>query len=101
MRRCRITWDMSGVVGYAVDPGAQRAARIPAREAAPECEMYLLQQVAAMVWVGLVRPGEAFQGGAVSGGGFAVSVVLRSFHNQGSHQGRRYLTNNSECSYTM
>jgi hypothetical protein len=40
-----------------------------------------LEQVAAMVGVGLVRPGEAFEGWAVSGGGFAVSVVLRSFHS--------------------
>jgi hypothetical protein len=41
----------------------------------------LLEQVAAMVGIGLVGAGEAFEGGAVSGGGFAVSVVLRSFHS--------------------
>jgi len=70
-----------GVVGHAIDPGAQRATRVPAREAAPECEVDLLQQVAAILCVGLVRVGEAFECGAVSGGGFAVSVVLRSFHS--------------------
>lgn len=89
-----------GVMGHPIDPGAQRATRIPARETAPKGEVDFLQQVAAMVGVRLVGAGEAFEGGAVCGGGFAVSVVLGSFHNQGSHVRRRFLTNYSKCSYT-
>ena len=43
--------------------------------------MNFLEKVAAMVRVGLVGTGQAFERGAVSGGCFAVSVVLRSFHS--------------------
>src|ERR1022692_283348 len=79
-----LPYDMGygGVVRHAINPGAQPAPRVPAREAAPEREVDLLQQVAAIVGVGLVRACQAFEGRAVCGGGFAVSVVLQSFHNQ-------------------
>src|ERR1017187_5987467 len=91
-----------GVVGHAIDPGAQRAARVPARETAPQRQVDLLEQVAAMVRVRLVGSGEPFQGGAVSFGGFAVPFVLcRSFHNQGSPSRRRFLTDNLQCSWFL
>ena len=70
-----------GVVSDAIDPGAQRATRVPACETAPEREVNLLEQVAAMVGVGLVGPSQPLERRAVSGGGLAVSVVLRSFHS--------------------
>ena len=70
----------SGIVGHAIDPGAQGAPRFPGFETAPERQMDLLHEVAAVVGIGLVGACQAFQCGAVSGGGFAISVVLRSFH---------------------
>jgi hypothetical protein len=42
--------------------------------------MDLLEEVAEVVRVGLVGAGEAFEGGAEKGGGFAILIVLRSFH---------------------
>ena len=44
-------------------------------------EVNFLQKVAAMVRVRLVGTGQAFERRAVSGGCFAVPVVLRSFHS--------------------
>ena len=54
-----------GVVGDAIDPGAQGTARVPGRKTAPEGEVNLLEEVAEVIRVGLVGTGEAFEGGAV------------------------------------
>jgi hypothetical protein len=71
-----------GVVSNTIHPGAHRATLVPTGKAAPEGKVYFLQKVATIIRVGLVGAGQAFQRGAVSGGSFAVSVVLRSFHSQ-------------------
>jgi hypothetical protein len=53
------------VVGYAIDPGAERASVVKAFETPPKRDMNLLQQVAARFRVSLVDASQAFERSAI------------------------------------
>jgi len=91
-----------GVVGDAIDPGAEGAAAVKGFEAAPEGDVDLLEQVAAEVGVGLPGKGEAPESRAESSNSLFVAPVPVSFgdgcgvrhglelsHIQGSPRGGR------------
>ena len=89
------------MMGYAIDPGAQRTAGIEAAEASPQLKVNLLEQVAALFRMSFVGAGEAFEGGRELFRGIAVLVVLGrdgldSCHIQGSRRWRSFLTLSGE-----
>jgi hypothetical protein len=72
----------SGIVGDAVDPGAEGATAVEGLKAAPEGDVNLLEQIEAGFGVGLPGAGEALEGGAVEVERFfklAIAVGLSMF----------------------
>ena len=69
VRRCH-------VVGYAVDPCPKRASPLESRKASPQRDVNLLQQVAALIGVGLMGTGEPSERRTMLGGDLLIQVVL-------------------------
>lgn len=65
------------VVGDPVDPGAQRAATVEARQAVPHLGVDVLLEVAAALGVGLVGAGEPGDGRAEGSDGLVEDVPTR------------------------
>jgi hypothetical protein len=69
-----------GVVGDTIGPGTESTLGLVAGEAAPESEVNLLEEFAALIRVSFIAAGETGEGGSVVGCGLIVIGVLLA-HN--------------------
>jgi len=73
------------MVGNAIDPGPRRATRVEPLVTSPQLKMNLLDQVAALFRVSLVRPRQPFERAAVFVRRIPVQVILARLSVQIPH----------------
>ncbi len=64
------------VMGDTVHPGSQRTSPVEMREAAPQLQMNVLEQIAARLRVRLIRAREPVERGTVALGHLSVQIIL-------------------------